>query len=1109
MMKGDGRRINLKRKVNQKKTRKQQFPSMAPTIIEARDCSLPAFSHSKPLRFSATSQRCDSSMVACGEHLFMTTESNGAVRIVAVDARLIAATCLKSSAEASLSEHLATSGEFAVVPVTSADECVVSILSSNGRDSVAISAGHRLFVYTLCPDGIPTLTSNWDFSEHVRACRFITPSKLVVISESGRGYELSKFATSLPTPFSTTVPACRSFALAPNGDLLAPSGNSIKRVSRESGSCDTCDIIDMPESLQSEETVIQSICSIDIQSGRIAFTASTDAGMTVATVIASVKDSQIVCEASSENEIFLSADWTADSFGVCTYVPELSVLLTGHSLADALALYRRGDRGDAWQCLIMPEGKQLSCSLVDGDSTASFLRQITVVVLNEPIEVPRGNELTACRLVVFTTQLDGWTTVHYADLPSDWKIINQPTASAQLDTGLPSATPVVLTPTVELIFTAATPVVATTPEVTPTEPVATEATPVMAPSEPDVTSTPTMTAATPVLASSEQTPVKPAASGGLFGAQPVVPGGLFAAAPVAPGKSLFGSFGATATPAPTGGLFGQPGSAATPAAGGLFGQSALGTTPAPQATGGLFGQSAATTTSAPPAGGLFGQPASATTTPATGLFGQPASSTTTPGSGLFGQPAAPSAGAPSGGLLGQPAATGAPTGGLFGSSVPAGGSVFGAFGAPATLGTAVSSSKFPGDAISTPPDATPPNEPVGFGESTLGKPVAKSASQSPSTKPVMKAPVETSIKTPVAAAANPPLFNPKMKPAVTAALTPPMFDASVKPVNKAATAPPTDESPKTPVKAAVAPPMFDASVRRPSSAAPAPPMFDALVKAPSAAAGTPSGVELDESLVKSFEDALKEWELVAKSGSSTAVKFDASSIPPSPIDTIDADKQVLLEMRDSTRDLDARIRSAYTQGSSHISETMAGLESKCASVTARIDEASHKARKILGRGRLSSLRASPAPQVFRPSQPSTPTASPVPIFHPLPPSMRKEHTGGFGLITPVKVTPRKERGLAELMAEPMRRDPYTTRLSMAALKTPVGKKRLSLGDVLAGKILGSPSATASRPSTPEKAAPTVVSGGHGSAWQLMRQVEEQRKQMETLLKEVESLACTQ
>jgi len=120
----------------------------------------------------------------------------------------------------------------------------------------------------------------------------------------------------------------------------------------------------------------------------------------------------------------------------------------------------------------------------------------------------------------------------------------------------------------------------------------------------------------------------------------------------------------------------------------------------------------------------------------------------------------------------------------------------------------------------------------------------------------------------------------------------------------------------------------------------------------------------------------------------------------------------------------------------------------------------------------------------------------IPVFHPVAPTLRRELPGGFGLMTPVKSTPKA----SAFNESGGRRDAYIARISRSAVKPFESsvKKSMTLGDILAGKILGSPSPEVSR------RAPSLVSN-HGGAWQLLRQVEQQRKQIEMILKEIEQL----
>jgi hypothetical protein len=65
---------------------------------------------------------------------------------------------------------------------------------------------------------------------------------------------------------------------------------------------------------------------------------------------------------------------------------------------------------------------------------------------------------------------------------------------------------------------------------------------------------------------------------------------------------------------------------------------------------------------------------------------------------------------------------------------------------------------------------------------------------------------------------------------------------------------------------------------------------------------------------------------------------------------------------------------------------------------------------------------------------------------------------------------------------------------------------MSLGDLLTGKILSSPEAK-SRPVTPELVATTLdaPTGGHGAAWQLLRIIEQQNRELENMSRQIDAM----
>ena len=363
-----------------------------------------------------------------------------------------------------------------------------------------------------------------------------------------------------------------------------------------------------------------------------------------------------------------------------------------------------------------------------------------------------------------------------------------------------------------------------------------------------------------------------------------------------------------------------------------------------------------------------------------------------------------------------------------------------------------------------------------------------------------------------AVAAAPPMFDasisvPKTHSQTGVAAAPPMFDASIK-VPQSLTLQKSDSKPAV----AAAPPMFDASVNVPQNlnlSTPATPTVPSAFEASIKTDSTHSTIEilpsaaLPPSVVSSFEAELVKFESL-KFPSVSVTTFD---FPSKVEDTVEAERKRLVLVRDAVRKQDTEVRALYVLDPAS-AESVAKLEDKCAQIHQAIDAASAKVKGARRRsGRLSAMRvvdeparplpvlrgspvASIASGLVTPQKPASPA---ITAFHPLPPSLRKEAPGGVSLLTPIKAARNKsDLTFSELL-------PIKPRRSLVEVpKLAVKHKPISLADMLAGKILGSPSDV----SSPEK---PQLATGHGAAWQLLRQVEQQTREIDALLQEIDAI----
>jgi hypothetical protein len=289
-----------------------------------------------------------------------------------------------------------------------------------------------------------------------------------------------------------------------------------------------------------------------------------------------------------------------------------------------------------------------------------------------------------------------------------------------------------------------------------------------------------------------------------------------------------------------------------------------------------------------------------------------------------------------------------------------------------------------------------------------------------------------------------------------------------------------------------------------------PPAIASAAKEPvkTPVASTAGSIRIDESLEKSFESELLSWEKLT-CGIVPTLSLHvpvADTFFSHQRDAIGQLRDQLIELREKVNRMDNEVRDKYAcDPMVEASDTVAKFETKCNEINIAVDELFLKAKRLVkhrpkGLGRPNSISAQVTPTKI--SSPFS-TCPALPVVHPVAPMLRKEAPGGFGLVTPLKRTPGRTSPFADIHEHP--RDPYLTRISSSSVKPlpSSARKSMTLSDIISGKILGPPSGTTE--AAVHIRAPTVATGGHGAAWQLLRQVEQQRKQIEQILKDLEQL----
>ncbi len=1061
-------------------------------------------------------------------------------------------------------------GDFVLPPIGFSRSAVLTVLASNSSGVVLVSVDSSAVLFSLMEGCRPAPVMTLDVGEQILEGLFLLENTAVIVTKSGKGFKIDAETNALPVPFVSNLKR----GIAPLGEccILTRSGRGFAKIDIHTGDRVEYSVEGIDESEFAEDMRIDAVCAIG--GDEFAFIAASSSTQDVIIGTGMLVDKHFVVKEYSLNEIFLSAEWTDECYGILKYVPELSVLIAGHSLSDSAALFARqtSPKPSEFECLLMPEGKQLTCSLVNGDCSSSYLVDISVIVLSEDeaIKMPRNNEFFDCRLVVITTQLDGWYTLHYGDLPSDWKwkMIEAPAKSTSAKA--PELFDASVKPLSKEIDAAPA------PELHPsTAPASAPAPSVKAPPAAKLPGLFDATVKAPPAPGLFDATVKAPSAPGLFDAtvKAPPPSGLFdskgKAAPSAPAPGLF-DVTVKAPPAPTPGLFDA--SVKAPSAPGLFDSKVKATPSAPAPglfdatvkappTPGLFDASVKApraptpglfdaTVKAPPAPGLFDSKVKAApSAPAPGVFD--ATVKAPPAPGLFDASvnapsfvssdsafkASPSA-ATSPATVKPPSASGvspfgqsAPSGGgLFGTASTSanGKSAFGAFGAeakpsegspPPAFGTFGSQAKSTGIGLFAHTAAPSGQSAFGqfgsfgqepklsegglFAQQATPVPVGQSAFGSFGAKSLSNEQVTTGF-------GGSGFGQPASSPPATTPNAPGLFDATVKPSSGTTTSVfGTFGAPKS-SSDEPASDDFGGSPSTPPSG-PKPQAAAAVPTSPKKA--NPVQFSIDASVMEAFEKELELLEANQAAMSKPVPQLTTPAIPEIPKESLLEDqKNELLKLRDEMRVFDAKIRELYMQDPSRVlSEDLTKLESKFSSINGSLHKVSelmpHRPHRKSPRGPTAAPKiiSSPSSTHSRVMPRTTPSSPSVTLFHPLPPSLRREQPAGLSTMTPLKPTPssrKMDKSLAELLMVSdstgfRRRESFTPRPLSSG-------KRVSLADLITGKILSSPEPVRSRPTTPELVrAPVVVpEGGHGAAWQLLRQIENQHRELDTLWRKI-------
>ncbi len=387
--------------------------------IDSLDCALPSFSHSAPFNFQ------NGAIGFTKNYIWWSSPDKSEI----------------CAAPTSAVAHRSCDNDFSA----EAEKCVIdsvlryelpspprSVIYNKEEDSILVGIAeeaYRWISVSGSPSGLSMVTEV-QLKEDVVCASFAGGDGIVLLTNTGKGYLITEDGSRQEILHSIDILFNSTAVLVVIAEhIVIGQGKQLFVCAVKAGS--RLHVTQVKGQLPSElvEYADYSICGISPITGtEAAIMGTSDEGQNciISIVDFFFESNEMQYKFVSYNDVFLDSASSIDSIGHLQWVPEVSLLLAGHSHADSAIVLQKKSKSkssDSWKCLNLPEGKQLLCSLIGGDVTSSKLEQLGVCLLDEPMEMKRSaDQVSKIEIVVFIVQTGGWISCHYGDLPDDMPV---------------------------------------------------------------------------------------------------------------------------------------------------------------------------------------------------------------------------------------------------------------------------------------------------------------------------------------------------------------------------------------------------------------------------------------------------------------------------------------------------------------------------------------------------------------------------------------------------------------------------------------------------------------------------------------------------------------
>lgn len=393
--------------------------------IESLDCALPSFSHSEPFHIKSGVIGLSRNFVwwfqAKESQLYAVTASQLAREANGSDfASMAAQGGIRSSLNIELSNQ---PGSF----VCSSDEDSVLLRVSGDMPSLLWVRANAAHIEKV---------SEFEFTEEISCAVFAGDDKLMVMTKDGMGYLIHPDGLREQI-LCLATPSRRVMSIMGEHLLISEGKEMYMSLIASNSSLEAFQIIgEIPAELgEYHDYSVCGMCPISDSEAALMGTCDDGQNCLISLVEFDFSSKTMRYKFFSFNDLFLSSGGdSVQSTGHMRWIPEVSLLLAGHSFSDSAAVFQKS--GDSWKCLNPPEGKQLTCALIGGDMQNCRLDGLAVCLLDEPIEMEKSaDQISQIEMVVLTLQRGGWMSCHYGDLPDDMPVVRREQKVAKVADG--------------------------------------------------------------------------------------------------------------------------------------------------------------------------------------------------------------------------------------------------------------------------------------------------------------------------------------------------------------------------------------------------------------------------------------------------------------------------------------------------------------------------------------------------------------------------------------------------------------------------------------------------------------------------------------------------